>query len=91
MDFFGFSDVRIRILLVSFRTGLFGFSWIWILGISLDLDSLVFLDFWTWLLFLGLDRFFLDLDALDFLGFGFIRGHYVFSVELMNASHFVCF
>ena len=62
----------------------------WMFGISLDLDFLVFLGFWTWLFFLGLDRFFLDLDALDFLGFGFIRGHYVFSVELMNASHFVC-
>ena len=73
MDFFGFSDVRIRILWLFFGLGCFwifldldlGFSgfgcleflWIWILGFS---------GLWTWLLFLGLDRFFKNLDALDF-------------------------
>ena len=52
------------------------------LGISLDLDSFSFSGLLDLVAFL---RF-----GSVFLGFGFIRGHYVFSVELMNASHFVC-
>ena len=46
LGFFGFSDVRIRILLVSFRTGLL----LDFLGLDLGFSGLGWLEFlWIWI------------------------------------------